>query len=115
MADLQCAQCKQWKGIRDFRVTGSSGGAFEFSSVCLECEDPLDADAHYMERAELVAEVKKLRAGIRAHRDATGHNLCWYVPELWDLLPDKVRPKPEVPPREEFLHFCERYRDSLDK
>ena len=115
MADLQCAQCKQWKGIKDFRVTGTSGGAFEFSTVCLECEDPLDFDLFYMERTELIAEVKRLRAESRCVRTPTGHDLCWYSPELWGLLPEKVEPKPEVPPREEFLHHCALYRDSLGK
>lgn len=73
-----------------------------------------DSDLDAMDRSQLVEEVKKLRAGIRAHRDATGHNLCWYVPELWNLLPDKVDPKPEVPPKDEFMRCCKQYRDSLD-
>jgi hypothetical protein len=115
MADLQCTTCKQWKGIRDFRCTGRIGGAYDFSEVCVECEDPLDCDTHYMGRDELAAEVKKLRSGIRAHRDAKGHNLCWYVPELWNLLPDKVHPTPEAPPTEEFLQHCAAYRASLNK
>jgi len=76
-------------------------------------EDP-DLDLEIMDQATLLAEAKKLRAGIRKHRDATGHNLCWYVPELWGLLPDRVEPKPEVPPREEFLRCCAEYRTSLD-
>lgn len=75
----------------------------------------LDQDLKSMTVEELRAEVKKLRAGIRQHRDATGHNLCWYVPELWDLLPEKVEPQPEVPPTNEFLHCCKLYRESLNK
>ena len=39
----------------------------------------------------LVAEVKKLRAGIREHRDSTGHDLCWHHPDLWALLPENDR------------------------
>lgn len=113
MADLQCSQCKQWKGIRDFRSTGSKGGVLNYADTCIECEDPLDADVSYMDHATLIDEVKRLRRGIRSHRDATGHNLCWWVPELWNLLPEKVAPKPEIPPREEFLHHCALYRDSL--
>jgi hypothetical protein len=42
----------------------------------------MDEDLDAMNSKELKAEVAKLRAGIRQHRDATGHNLCWYVPEL---------------------------------
>jgi hypothetical protein len=74
----------------------------------------MDNDLESMSLEELRAEVKKLRAGIRQHRDASGHNLCWYSPELWYLLPEKVEPNPEVPPTEEFLHHCRLYRLSLD-
>lgn len=54
----------------------------------------LDQDLKNMTIEELQAEVKKLRAGLRQHRDATGHALCWYVPELWNLLPDRNDPAP---------------------
>ena len=74
-----------------------------------------DADIESMTPDQLKAEVIKLRVGIRAHRDATGHNLCWFVPELWNLLPEKVTPTPEVPDKEEFMRCCKEYRDSLDK
>jgi len=67
----------------------------------------------HMNEVELRAEIIKLRNGIRAHRDATGHNLCWYVPELWDLLPDKADSKPQIPPTDEFLQCCRAYRKSL--
>jgi hypothetical protein len=73
----------------------------------------LDLDLEIMPPEQLLTEAKKLRAGIRQHRDATGHNLCWFVPELWGLLPERLEPKPEVPPRGEFLHHCAVYRDSL--
>lgn len=75
----------------------------------------LDVDLLGMSRETLIEEVKRLRAGIRAHRNNSGHNLCWYVPELWDLLPDKARPAPAVPPTEEFLTKCRAYRESLDQ
>ena len=74
----------------------------------------LDQDLRSMTIEELQAEVQKLRAGIRLHRDATGHNLCWYVPELWDLLPEKIQLNPIVPPTEEFLSNCCKYRISLN-
>ena len=48
----------------------------------------MDDDLEQLTRDELVAELKRLRAGIRRHRDSTGHELCWHHPELWRLLPD---------------------------
>jgi hypothetical protein len=68
-----------------------------------------------MENRDLKVEVEKLRQGIRQHRDASGHNLCWYCPELWNLLPDKIEPHPQIPETEEFLHCCKQYRLSLDQ
>ena len=50
----------------------------------------MDADLDRMTREELVAEVKKLRHGIREHRDSSLHELCWHHPSLWKLLPDKT-------------------------
>ena len=63
----------------------------------------------------LEGRIWELEKGIRAHRDAAGHNLCWYWPELWNLLPDKVEPNPSVPETKEFLDCCAKYRASLDK
>jgi hypothetical protein len=40
----------------------------------------MDDDVETIERAALVAEVKRLRAGIREHRDSSGHELCWHHP-----------------------------------
>ncbi|CAM6004245.1 unnamed protein product [Sphagnum balticum] len=68
-----------------------------------------------IENRELKEEVLKFQDGIRKHRDASGHNLCWYVPELWDILPDKLDPKPEIPSTQEFLRCCKVYRASLDE
>jgi hypothetical protein len=75
----------------------------------------MDEDLDAMSRSELIVEVKRLRAGIRAHRDSTGHDLCWHHPELWRLLPDLTDPLPVVPTWPEFLRGCVRYRESLDK
>jgi hypothetical protein len=36
----------------------------------------MDADLDGMSRDELVAEVTKLRQGIRKHRDSSGQDLC---------------------------------------
>jgi hypothetical protein len=75
----------------------------------------MDSDLDTMSREELVSEVEKLRAGIRAHRDSTGHELCWHHPGLWGLLPERTDPVPGVPAWPQFLRGCIRYRQSLDE
>ena len=57
----------------------------------------MDEDLEAMTREQLLAEARRLRAGIRAHRDSTGHALCWHHPALWGLLPEKTDPLPTVP------------------
>lgn len=74
----------------------------------------MDEDLETMSAKELIAEAKKLRAGIRKHRDSTLHDLCWHHPDLWELLPDKTDPVPAVPAWPVFLRGCLRYRESLD-
>jgi hypothetical protein len=74
----------------------------------------LDGDLHAMSRDQLIEEVKRLRAGIREHRDSSGQDLCWHHPRLWGLLPEKTDPLPTVPTWPEFLAGCIRYRKSLD-
>lgn len=68
-----------------------------------------------MSREQLIAEVVRLRGGIRQHRDSSGHDLCWHHPELWSLLPEKTDPLPAVPEWPQFLQGCIRYRRSLDE
>jgi hypothetical protein len=75
----------------------------------------MDDDLLSMSRDELVAEVKRLRSGIRAHRDSSGHDLCWHHPQLWQLLPERVAPEIAVPPWPKFLRGCVKYRESLDR
>jgi hypothetical protein len=75
----------------------------------------MDTDLQEMTREQLVAEVIKLRQGIRAHRDTTGHDLCWHHPALWALLPEKVDPQIAVPEWPHFMRGCIKYRESLDK
>jgi hypothetical protein len=75
----------------------------------------VDGDLDGMTRDELVAEVRRLRAGIRGHRDTTGHDLCWHHPALWGLLPEATDPLPAVPDWPQFLRGCVRYRQSLDE
>ncbi|RAZ74413.1 hypothetical protein [Mesorhizobium atlanticum] len=75
----------------------------------------MDDDLDGMDRDTLIAEVRKLRAGIRVHRDTTGHDLCWHHPDLWGLLPEKTEPSIAVPPWPKFMRGCIRYRQSLDE
>ena len=75
----------------------------------------MDEDLERMSREQLVAEVQKLRNGVRQHRDSSMHELCWHHPELWGLLPEKSDPVPEVPEWPQFLQGCLRYRQSLDE
>ena len=74
-----------------------------------------DEDLDDMTREQLIEEVRRLRAGIRAHRDSTGQDLCWHHPALWGLLPERQDPLPTVPDWPQFLRGCIRYRQSLDE
>ena len=74
----------------------------------------MDEELPQMSKEQLIEEVKKLRAGIRKHRDSTGQELCWHHPELWSLLPEKTDPEILVPEWPEFIKGCIRYRQSLE-
>jgi hypothetical protein len=75
----------------------------------------MDEDLEELSREDLIAVAKKLREGIRKHRDSTGHELCWHHPDLWGLLPDQTDPIPTVPEWPQFMRGCVHYRESLDK
>jgi hypothetical protein len=75
----------------------------------------VDDDLSLLTRDELRAEVIRLRAGIRAHRDSTGHGLCWHHPKLWGLLPEPIAEDIKVPAWPQFLRGCLKYRESLDR
>jgi hypothetical protein len=75
----------------------------------------MDEDLLQMSKEDLIEEVKKLRKGIREHRDSSGHNLCWHHPKLWSLLPDQPDPKIFIPAWPDFMKGCIEYRKSLDK
>jgi hypothetical protein len=74
----------------------------------------MDEDLKGMTRETLIAEVMKLRHGIREHRDSTLHDLCWYQPELWSLLPETIDHAITVPEWAQFMQGCIKYRQSLD-
>ena len=75
----------------------------------------MDEDLERLSREALIAEVKRLRQGIREHRDSSGHDLCWHHPQLWGLLPERVDPQIAVPPWPRFLRGCVKYRESLER
>jgi hypothetical protein len=75
----------------------------------------MDEDLETRSRDDLIGEVKRLRAGIRAHRDSSGQDLCWHHPQLWGLLPEPTAPEVAVPPWPKFLRGCVRYREALDR
>ncbi|MEO8431511.1 MAG: hypothetical protein ABI592_08380 [Acidobacteriota bacterium] len=75
----------------------------------------MDDDLERMGREELVAVARRLRDGIRRHRDSSGQQLCWHHPALWGLLPEKTDPVPVVPEWPQFLQGCVKYRQSLDE
>ena len=75
----------------------------------------LDDDLQRLDRDELIVEIRRLRQGIREHRDASGHDLCWHHPQLWRLLPERIDPAVAVPPWPKFLRGCLRYREALER
>ena len=75
----------------------------------------MDDDLEAMDRAALIAEAKRLRAGIRDHRDSSGHALCWHHPQLWGLLPEPIPADIAVPPWPKFLRGCVAYRQALER
>jgi len=74
----------------------------------------MDEDLAGLDRDALAAEVRRLREGIRRHRDSSGQELCWHHPQLWNLLPERTTPQIAVPPWPNFLRGCLKYRESLD-
>jgi hypothetical protein len=75
----------------------------------------MDEDLDPLTREQLLAEVRRLRAAIRQHRDASGHALCWHQPQLWSLLPEPTPAAIAVPDWPQFLRGCVAYRQSLDE
>jgi len=75
----------------------------------------MDQDLDQLSREQLIAEVRRLRKGIRTHRDATGHDLCWHQPDLWSLLPEQTEVTIQVPDWPQFMRGCVHYRQSLDE
>ena len=75
----------------------------------------MDEDLANFAKDELIAEVKRLRAGIREHRDSSGQELCWHHPKLWGLLSEPIPSHIAVPGWPQVLRGCVKYRESLDR
>jgi hypothetical protein len=75
----------------------------------------MDDDLDALSREDLILEIKRYRSAIRAHRDSTGHGLCWHQAGLWSLLPEKMDPVIAVPAWPQFMRGCIKYRQSLDE
>ena len=75
----------------------------------------LDKDLLHMSREQLIEEARRLRGGIRQHRDSSGHDLCWHHPQLWGLLPEPIPHDIAVPPWPKFFAGCIKYRQALEK
>jgi hypothetical protein len=75
----------------------------------------MDEDLDALSREALIMRIKELRTAVRAHRDASGHDLCWHHPQLWALLPEKLSAEVKVPAWPQFMRGCIRYRQSLDQ
>lgn len=74
----------------------------------------MDNDLKNMSYAELVEEILRLRNTLRQLRDNDGHDLCWYNPEVWNVLPEKLQPAPKIPEWCEFMTRCAEFRKKFD-
>lgn len=94
----------------------SAGPAEYYGEECKTCKpltnkaDGPDVAVAGMSREELAAEVLRLRAGIRQHRDERGNDRCWMDDHrLYMLLPEKDPGVTTLLPKREFLENCARY------
>jgi hypothetical protein len=64
----------------------------------MDGDDPLS-----LKGSHLIAEIVRLRSGIRAHRDS-GHDLCWQHPQLWTCYGSQFK-KRSLFPGAQFLRL----------
>lgn len=70
----------------------------------------MDDDLTTMTRDQMEIEVRRLRGGIRQHRDERGDDRCWLDDQrLYALLPDTGVAITTLPPKDVFLRSCERF------
>lgn len=92
-----------------------------YLALNIDCQDctryllSMDEDLDGKSQEELKAEIIKLRRGIREHRDSSRHELCWFHPKIWALVPEKLEIRVSVPEWSQFLKGCIKYRESLDQ
>ncbi len=68
-----------------------------------------DEDVARMDAAALAAEVRRLRAGIRSHRDQRGDDRCWLDDEkLYGCMPEGIPARTALDP-ELMLPNCQRF------
>jgi hypothetical protein len=78
--------------------------------VAEQCTSQGDKDVDFMYRSQLKDEVRRLRNGIRQHRDEKGHDRCWLDDQrLYALLNDGVEADMKLPCKPEFLENCDKY------
>jgi GNAT superfamily N-acetyltransferase len=100
-----------------YRAEGDDLQALAAQAPAMEHQSIADADGDIdaMTPEQLRTALRRARTAIRAHRDATGHDLCWHHPDLWAQLPEDITPNIAVPPWPQFLRGCVAYRASLDR
>ena len=74
----------------------------------------LDEDLDSMSREDLRQEVRRLREGVRRHRDSSGPSCAGTIQTSGGSPPESTDPVPEVPAWPQFIRACIRYRESLD-
>jgi hypothetical protein len=80
-----------------------------FASYRVIRKAPMDEQPATLDRDALVAEVRRLRAGIPS--TTTTPDMSVLAPsELWGLLPEKSDSLPSVPSWPRFLRGCLKYR-----
>ena len=73
-----------------------------------------DEDLESIGAEDLKAEIRKLRKGIRYHRDQKGDDRCWVDDlRLYELLPEgPAGYDSTLPTEEKFLENCKRFCQS---
>jgi hypothetical protein len=74
----------------------------------------LDEDLEAFDRTALIAEISRLRGGIRASRQQRSRPVLASSRTL-GLLPEYVDPAVAVPPWPTFLRGCVAYREALER
>ena len=71
----------------------------------------LDNDLESMSPEDLIAEIKKLRAVIRYHKDQKGDDRCWVDDiRLYETLPEGCTGYDStLPPENVFLENCKKF------